>query len=182
MRAQISQIALDLCLDAGYDSTTVEQICAAAEISRTTFFRYFTSKDDALLGDGDSVGLELLEALRERPVDEPVWQSLRHALGALSRSYASDTERSRQLITLMYSTPSLAAAHSGKHARWSPLLRPEVSRRLQIDPDDRSDPRPHALICSALSCADAAITAWIFQDTSATIDELLARAMTAVAQ
>lgn len=182
MRAQISQIALELCLEAGYDGATVEQICAAAEISRTTFFRYFTSKDDALLGDVDSIGVELLEALQERPDDEPVWRSLRHALGALSRSYASDPERSRQLITLMDSTPSLAATHLGKHARWSPLLRPEVSRRLQIDPDDRSDPRPHALISSALSCADAALAAWSFQDTPDTIDELLARAMTAIAQ
>jgi AcrR family transcriptional regulator len=99
MRAQISQIALDLCVEAGYDETTVEQICAAAEISRTTFFRYFASKDDALLGDVDSIGLELLETLQERPDDEPVWQSLRHALGALSRNYASDPDRTRQLIT-----------------------------------------------------------------------------------
>ncbi|MFD1717849.1 TetR family transcriptional regulator [Georgenia deserti] len=182
MRAQISQIALDLCVEAGYDSTTVEQICAAAEISRTTFFRYFTSKDDALLGDVDSIGLELLEALQERPDDEPVWQSLRHALGALSRNYASDPDRTRQLITLMDSAPSLAAAHLGKHAHWSPLLRPEVSRRLQIDPDDRSDPRPHALIASALSCSDAALDAWSAHDTLDTIDELLARAMTAIVQ
>ncbi|GGH48781.1 TetR family transcriptional regulator [Microbacterium album] len=182
MRAQISQIALDLCVEAGYDGTTVEQICAAADISRTTFFRYFASKDDALLGDVDSIGLELLEALRERPDEEPVWHSLRHALGALIRGYASDPDRTRQVITLMDSAPSLAAAHLGKHARWSPLLRPEVSRRLRIDPDDRSDPRPHALISSALSCADAALAAWSVPGTPDTIDELLAHAMTAIAQ
>lgn len=182
MRDQISQIALDLCVEAGYDGTTVEQICAAADISRTTFFRYFTSKDDALLGDVDSIGLELLEALQGRPDDEPVWQSLRHALGALSRSYASDPDRARRLMALMDSAPSLAAAHLGKHARWSPLLRPEVSRRLRIDPEDRSDPRPHALISSALACADAALAAWSVDDTPETIDELLARAMAAVAQ
>lgn len=180
MRDQISQIALDLCLESGYDGTTVENICAVAEISRTTFFRYFTSKDDALLGDVDAIGLELLEALQDRPDDEPVWESLRHALGALSRGYASEPERSRQLITLMNGAPSLAATHLGKHARWTPLLRPEVSRRLQIDPDDHTDPRPHALIASALSCADAALAAWSTPGTAATIDELLERAMAAV--
>mgnify|MGYP006194942227 CR=1 FL=1 len=182
MRAQISQIALDLCLEAGYDATTVERICTVAEISRTTFFRYFTSKDDALLGDVDSIGLELLEALEARPDDEPVWESLRHALGALSRRYASDPDRARQLITLMNSAPSLAAAHLGKHARWSPLLRPEVSRRLGIDPHDLADPRPHALISSALSCADAALAAWSTPDAPGTIDELLERAMAAITQ
>jgi AcrR family transcriptional regulator len=182
MRAQISEIALDLCLEAGYDRTTVEQICATSEISRTTFFRYFASKDDALLGDVDSIGIELNEALRERPDDEPVWRSLQYALRTLGRSYASDPERSRQLISLMNRTPPLAAAHLGKHARWSPLLRPEVSRRLRIDPDDQSDPRPQALISSALSCADAALVAWSFPGTPDTIDELLSRAMTAIAK
>lgn len=181
MRDQISQIALDLCMEAGYDRTTVEQICAAAEISRTTFFRYFASKDDALLGDVDSIGRELLEGLQARPENEPVWQSLRHALGALSRTYASDPGRTRQLITLMDSAPTLAATHLGKHARWSRLLQPEVSRRLDINPDDRSDPRPHALISSALACADAALSAWGASETPEPIDELLARAMNAVA-
>jgi hypothetical protein len=32
----------------GYDATTVDDICAAAEISRSTFFRYFPTKKDAL--------------------------------------------------------------------------------------------------------------------------------------
>ncbi|OLT40656.1 hypothetical protein BJF85_05875 [Saccharomonospora sp. CUA-673] len=183
MRAQISQIALDLCVESGYDAATVEQICAAAEISRATFFRYFASKDDALLGDVDAIGTELLEALRERPDDEPVWRSLGYALGALSRTYGADPARTRRLMALMDSAPSLAATHLAKHAHWSPLLRPEVSRRLGIDPDDRTDPRPHALISSALSCADAALAAWSaadIDDTATTIDELLARAMTAV--
>jgi AcrR family transcriptional regulator len=49
-RARVEEIALDLCLLHGYESVTVAQICAAAEIAQSTFFNYFGSKDEAILG------------------------------------------------------------------------------------------------------------------------------------
>jgi AcrR family transcriptional regulator len=49
-RARVEEIALDLCLRHGYESVTVAQICATAEIAQSTFFNYFGSKDEAILG------------------------------------------------------------------------------------------------------------------------------------
>ncbi|WNM23429.1 TetR/AcrR family transcriptional regulator [Demequina capsici] len=43
--------AVELCLDQGLDSVTVEQIADRAGISPRTFYNYFASRDDALLGD-----------------------------------------------------------------------------------------------------------------------------------
>src|ERR1700685_306712 len=50
-RATIRAEALRLFREQGYHATTVEQIAAAAEISPSTFFRYFPTKEDVVLQD-----------------------------------------------------------------------------------------------------------------------------------
>src|SRR5580658_7965425 len=50
-RAAIREHALRLFREQGYDATTVEQIAEAAEVSPSTFFRYFPTKEDVVLQD-----------------------------------------------------------------------------------------------------------------------------------
>ncbi|HUZ01282.1 MAG TPA: TetR family transcriptional regulator, partial [Thermomicrobiaceae bacterium] len=50
-RAAIQRHALRLFREQGYDATTVEQIAEAAEVSPSTFFRYFPTKEDVVLYD-----------------------------------------------------------------------------------------------------------------------------------
>src|SRR5579871_1588889 len=50
-RASIREHALRLIREQGYDATTVDQIAEAAEISPSTFFRYFPTKEDVVLQD-----------------------------------------------------------------------------------------------------------------------------------
>lgn len=51
-RRSIEDATVTLIAERGFDDVTVEDICAAAEISRRTFFNYFSSKDDAVFGRG----------------------------------------------------------------------------------------------------------------------------------
>jgi AcrR family transcriptional regulator len=69
-RESIQREAMRLFGKQGYDQTTVEQIAAAADISPSTFFNYFPTKEDVVLYDAyDPV---LASLLLERPADEPL--------------------------------------------------------------------------------------------------------------
>jgi AcrR family transcriptional regulator len=65
VRSEIWNTAIDLFAKRGYDATTVDEIAAAAGVSRRTFFRYFSSKDDLMVQATDTYGDILTEAIRE---------------------------------------------------------------------------------------------------------------------
>ncbi len=105
-RASIQEHALRLFRRQGYAGTTVEQIAAAAEVSPSTFFRYFPTKEDVVLFDAtDPLMLSLLE---RQPSDLTVIEALRHTLrevySGLSREQMA-RERERQ--ALIRSVPEL---------------------------------------------------------------------------
>lgn len=53
-RLSIEKAALELVIERGFEKTTVEDICARAEISKKTFFNYFPSKAAAIVGSSES--------------------------------------------------------------------------------------------------------------------------------
>jgi AcrR family transcriptional regulator len=179
MRAQVAEMALDLFLDNGYEQTTIDDICAAAGISRSTFFRYFPSKEDVFVSETSTAVDELLAALRQRPDDETPWTALRHAMGPLVAHYATQSERAHRLAALARTTPALATLHQEKQVRFFESIAPELARRFGADPRDPADPRPRALISSALGCLEAAVAAWIAGNGTQELGRLLERAMDA---
>lgn len=180
MRAELTAVVVTLALEHGYEQTTVDDICAAAEISRSTFFRYFPTKEDAVLSGLADAGERLREALVARPDEEPAWTALRHALGSLIDQYDGHEEKTRRLTRLIVTTPALAAKHREKNARWRELLRPEIARRLRIDSADVADPRPDAVVAAALGCVEATLAAWTAAENPRPLPEILERAMSVV--
>jgi AcrR family transcriptional regulator len=180
MKAQVSEMALDLFLENGYEQTTIDDICAVAGISRSTFFRYFPSKEDLFMSTTSTADEELLHALRQRPDEETPWAALRQAMNPLIEHYAAQSERAQRLAELARTTPALATLHQEKPAKWHNLLTPEIARRLGADPGDATDPRPHALIAAALGCLDAAVAAWIASQGTQPLAQILHRAMDSV--
>jgi AcrR family transcriptional regulator len=89
-RLAIQQHALRLIRQQGYEATTVEQIAEAAEISPSTFFRYFPTKDAVVLTD-DYDPL-LIEAIRAQPAEVGMVRAFRNAYGDLF----SDLSRAEQ--------------------------------------------------------------------------------------
>lgn len=104
----IQQSALDLIDQQGYDATTIEQIAAAAEISPSTFFRYFPTKEAVIVTDEyDPLILAALEALD--PDLTPV-QAFRSVVNGLFQDiYLRDRARLLHRVTLIFGTPQLRA-------------------------------------------------------------------------
>src|SRR2546427_8412206 len=87
-RESIQRTALRLFEKQGYEETTIEQIAAAVEISPSTFFNYFPTKEDVVLFDAyDPIAIRMF---LERPKDEPLNVGARQVLEGLAAAFQRD--------------------------------------------------------------------------------------------
>jgi AcrR family transcriptional regulator len=108
-RAAIRREAMRLFREQGYEETTVEQIAEAAEVSPSTFFRYFPTKEDVVLRD-DYDDL-LVEAFRAQPRELSPIQAMRRALReTLGNLTPEEREEEDERLRLSREVPQLRAA------------------------------------------------------------------------
>jgi AcrR family transcriptional regulator len=134
-RETIRREAFRLIQENGYAATTVEQIAEAAEVSPSTFFRYFPTKESVLLADDmDPV---ILNALEEQPPDLSPSQAVRRAYQTAMANLSEDQrefEDARQ--RLMFSIPELKAAMYDEYYRTITTFAEAVGRRIGRDSSD----------------------------------------------
>jgi AcrR family transcriptional regulator len=121
--------------DQGYDKTTVEQIAAAAEVSPSTFFRYFPSKEEVVLQD-DYDAL-LIAAFHAQQVGVPPLQALRNAISEvfLSMPEGQQAEEADR-IRLMTEVPELRARMLAQVSEMLQMLAEAVAERVGRQSDD----------------------------------------------
>ena len=109
VRAQLAQSLFDVFSQQGFDETTVEDASRAVGISRATFFRYFATKDDAIVAAiplsnfGEQVrGLAVIDG-------ETTWQLVRRAFDANISAAAFNPQRLLAQVKLIGSVDSLRA-------------------------------------------------------------------------
>ncbi|MFI6011720.1 TetR/AcrR family transcriptional regulator [Streptomyces sp. NPDC051243] len=105
-RMAIREATYALIKEQGYDATTIEQIAERAEVSPSTVFRYFPTKEDIVLTDEyDPI---LLAELRKRPADEPWMESLRYVMRlAIGAATQEDPEVVRLRSHLLVKVPAV---------------------------------------------------------------------------
>ncbi|CAN5457363.1 TetR family transcriptional regulator [soil metagenome] len=178
VHAQVLDVAVSMFLADGFEATTVESIVAAAGISRRSFFRYFGTKEDIILGGLEEQGTLLVEALIARPADEDPWVALERAAGTLpSAAYSHD--RAFAIATLVATTPSLRARHAQKHAEWQRALVPALQHRMGMATDPPSI-EATAIVSTVLACLDAATDIWVENGGRGDLAELYRQAIAAV--
>ena len=136
-RAAIREHAMRLFTEQGYAATTVDQIAAAADVSQSTFFRYFPTKEDVVLADDfDPV---MVAALRAQPKDLPPIEAVRRSLREMfGRLTDEQWARERHRQELIHSVPDLRMRSQQQYAEAIALLAEVVADRAGLPADDFS--------------------------------------------
>ncbi|WP_407704592.1 TetR/AcrR family transcriptional regulator [Streptomyces spongiae] len=138
-RTAIRDATYRLIKEQGYETTTVEQIAEEAEVSPSTVFRYFPTKEDIVLTAEYDPLME--DLLRSRPADEPVLESLRWSIRqslALAVADTPDFEDNEMRIRLglMASVPALRSRMMETMSVTGGLLCRALAERTGRDEDD----------------------------------------------
>lgn len=177
VQAEVTEVALRLFSEQGFEQTTVDQIASEAGLSRASLFRYFGTKEDIVLGHLEEGGRRVAQALTARPERERPWQALRRAFDLIAELNEEAPQEALAYLRMLHETPSLRARYFEKQMTWQKLLVPEITRRMGAKPDDPQDPRPRALVTAALACLDAAAIAWVACEAAIPMPVMLDRAM-----
>lgn len=105
---RLRDAAFDLFSTQGFDATTVDQIAARAEVGRTTFFRYFRTKEDVVFPDHTGLVAAVRARLQASPAEPAVEAVTDAALVVLDR-YVGEGERARARYRLVRSVEPLRA-------------------------------------------------------------------------
>src|SRR4051794_33597448 len=134
-RATIQEHALRLFIQHGYAETTIEQIADAADVSQSTFFRYFPTKEDVVLHD--ELDPRLIASLRAQPPALPPISAMRAAMHDVyaeltPEQMAREAERQR----LVAEVPELRARMLEVYVTGLTLLSDAFAERLGQPADD----------------------------------------------
>jgi AcrR family transcriptional regulator len=152
-QALLRETALSLFSERGFAAVSVDEIATGADVSRSTFFRYFGSKESVLFDEIDETGDVFLKHLNERPPNETPWEAFEKALIATSEPNVGDEQRNQQqrmLDELLRTDPALHGRRRAMIERWTDVLAAVFARR-----EGRTEPgledRLAASTCMAVS-------------------------------
>ncbi|HEY3732637.1 MAG TPA: mycofactocin system transcriptional regulator [Streptosporangiaceae bacterium] len=124
--------ALRLFTEHGFDRTTVNQIAAAAGVSRRTFFRYFDAKSSVLWNEFDGEVAAIAAELARMPGDVPVMEAIRRAVLAANHYRAEDVPELRMRMNLIGTVPELIASSAVHYDAWERAVSDFAARRAGL--------------------------------------------------
>lgn len=156
VRAELVDAAQDLFVQQGYAATTIEQIAAAAGLSRRSFFRYFASKEDLILDKLIAGNNQMIEEFQNAPAELDVWDALRESFSYVGRyvSTAGNRERADVLAAIINDDPALRGAQLAQFAALQDRLLHAAAER---DGGARSEVALRALVAGAFACLQIAM-------------------------
>ncbi|MGW1746276.1 TetR/AcrR family transcriptional regulator [Streptomyces sp. NPDC002092] len=133
-REAIRSATYALIKEQGYDATTIEQIAERAEVSPSTVFRYFPTKEDIVLTD--EYDPLMAEELRARPAGESWIESVRHVMRlAIETNHREDPEVARMRAHLAVQVPAVRSRMVESMSATGRLLREAIAERHGLAPD-----------------------------------------------
>jgi len=156
-RAAIQQAVLFLALGRGLDAVTADEIAAAANVSVRTFHNYFGSKEEALVAAWVSEFRVHVEALRDRPADEPVLDALEHVFGEIASRIGKRSGEAESHADLLWTSIAMTRHRAVLLDEAIRMVTDVVAARTGTDA--ATDVYPHLVTAAAIS---AMVTAYQF--------------------
>jgi mycofactocin system transcriptional regulator len=156
-RRELEVIALRLFTRKGFDATTIEQIAAAAGVSKRTFFRYFSSKADVLWSEFDREVEHIRAELAGIPPAVPMMRAIRRAVVAANHYGPGDVPELRLRMNLIGSVPALMSSAALHYGAWEQAISDFAAARLGQPPDSLY---PLAIGRATLAACRAAYDCW----------------------
>ncbi|MGH2806161.1 MAG: TetR family transcriptional regulator [Actinomycetota bacterium] len=150
VRNSLQTAALELFLERGFAATSVDDIAATASVSRSTFFRYFGSKEAVVFAALDARGEALARAILARPPTETPLRAFEEALidSNAAMEDAEDERLVRDRDRVVQADPELQMRSRELTLRWQSRLATTLAQR-----DGHDVPRPEQLLTAAVGVA-----------------------------
>jgi AcrR family transcriptional regulator len=171
VRAELSLAAYELVMEKGYGNVTLDGMAAAGGVSRSTFVRYFPTKDDVILVALEAHAERMADALRARPPEEDDWSALCRAIESfMVPIYTRHPAGAQAFTRLVLFTRALSGARLEQQDWRTPLTRALAERH------GVREPIPIGLavmVAAALDCMALAVSYWAAADGEADLAGLL---------
>ncbi|MFE3289541.1 TetR/AcrR family transcriptional regulator [Rhodococcus sp. NPDC059234] len=146
--------AVELVSARGFDAVSVEEIAAAANVSKSTLFNYFESKESLLLDPDPEDSARWRTLAQARPADEPMWESLREILIG---TVGCDGSKLLLRKSMIEQCPALVQSAWASSEPFRTFVRGWVAQRLALDDDAH---RVSLVVNVAFAIVHAAYRSW----------------------
>jgi len=161
--AAIEETALRLFLQRGYEQTSIQDIADAVLMSPRTFFRYFASKEEVLLGPMRAAQSEALRALQRVATTAAPHAALRALFTHLARQYQEERTGFLLRYRVVTQTPSIASLFLFTLVEAEPAICQALRARLETATDQNEI---RFLVAIHMAALRVAIEEWLERDDS----------------
>lgn len=174
-RRALHRAALRLVHDEGLEAVATDRIAAEAGVSPRTFFNYFPTKEEAVLGLSADFPQILIDAFAARPADEDPWDSVLAVSRSLVRGDREDRSEDRELLhDVMRRSPELARGMIGFADTIRRAGRAAVADRLVARGLDREEARRRAVVYIDVGMTAISTTMHLSRAEGLTVDDAFA--------
>ncbi|MCD2190593.1 acyl-CoA-like ligand-binding transcription factor [Actinomycetospora soli] len=155
---RLEAAALELFTVRGFDAVTVDDLAAAGGVGRRTFFRYFPTKLDVVLGQLDDALAALVSALAEVPPSTDPTSAARQAFLQVNAYSPGDEPVLRRRLALIETVPEVAARAAVRYEAWERAVALDAAARWGQAPDDL---RPQVFARVVVAAMRGVFTVWL---------------------
>lgn len=145
-RQALREAARRLVAERGLDKLTIDAICAEVSVSPRTFFNYFPSKEDALVGDGPTLpDAAVVDELLARHGDDTL-AGVHAVVRSVVERVAADPAGTEARMRLVNEYPQLWTTLMARFQAFERDLTDAIARHRGMDPETNLYPEVLASI------------------------------------